>query len=855
VAIEPYLSDQWYVKVTDDRLRGFAQRALVEDQRTTETYRPVRGRMPAGGTGIRPVPSSEMLDQPRFAAFRPEGFIPRDPFPAGEAIPNDLMGYIRNLPHVELPGATYFVTWRTVPGAKLSEEDRSVVLDALRHFDGERCHLYAAVVMPDHVHCIVRPLETVSLADWTASVKRFSATEIHKRTNGSGALWQDERFDHVIRDERWLAEFFRYVVWNPVEAELINRPSEYRWTFVHSDVERAIGPSRHGSDTRATEDTDGSMRFYPDRYAKTYELWHDNLRDWCISRQLWWGHRIPVWTREFSESRVLRTSESATAYITEFADGTKLYYEFSDDDERAYNAVEAIENDHPELWIERRGFRSGSTDPNMKTMYLCLNQECAEAERQLEEAGFVQDPDVLDTWFSSALWPLNTMGWPEPEQADATRGLLDAFNPTDVLCTAREIITLWVSRMVMFNRYFLSPDGGKTPGRIPYRDVFIHAMIQDGEGRKMSKSLGNGVDPLDIIHSHGSDAMRFTLCKMTTQTQDVRMPVEVDPETGRNTSPKFDEGRNFCTKLWNAARFALMKLSSGSDADRGVLVSMGDLTLADRWMLSRLAAAVETVEESLAGYRFSEYAQTIYDLLWRDFCDWYLEAVKPTIESSPAQRAVVHQTLDAILRLLHPIAPFITEEVWTALREAPHGRVAGLEAPDGAEMLCIAEWPTVRRELRDEGAEKTFERLRTLVETIRRTRSEHDVKSKERLTLHGDAGVVSLVGEAGGLVETLAGLEAVTAGAPSGEAFDAPFEGGTVRLSGFERTVDAGALRAQLADQVSKLEKDIGVIEKRLGNPGYVQKAPAHLVEETRSQLAAKQGELARLRDRLKEVG
>jgi len=206
-----------------------------------------------------------------------------------------------------------------------------------------------------------------------------------------------------------------------------------------------------------------------------------------------------------------------------------------------------------------------------------MNDHGADA---LERNGFVRDPDVLDTWFSSATWPLSTLGWPNNE--GDTAGLLDAFNPTSVLTTAREIITLWVSRMVMFNRYFT---GGDQNGQVPFNDVFIHAMIQDGEGRKMSKSLGNGVDPLDIIHSHGADAMRFTLCQMTTNTQDVRMPVEKDPETGRNTSPKFDIGRNFATKLWNASRFVLGMLDTDD-------TTPGELTLVDKWMLSRLSQAI-----------------------------------------------------------------------------------------------------------------------------------------------------------------------------------------------------------------------------------------------------------------------
>ena len=302
----------------------------------------------------------------------------------------------------------------------------------------------------------------------------------------------------------------------------------------------------------------------------------------------------------------------------------------------------------------------------------------------LEADGFVRDPDVLDTWFSSALWPLSTMGWPWPDDFPETQGLLDTFNPTSVLSTAREIITLWVSRMVMFNRYFLDH-------QLPFEHVFIHAMVQDGHGQKMSKSLGNGVDPRDIIFSHGADAMRFTLVQMTTDTQDVRMPVEaVCPHTGeafvpefvttraghvvaapvqqspsgdgremvtaygvatgeveptderplaRNTSSKFDIGRNFANKLWNATRFALRRLEDVPHVSEPV--DLATSRFVDRWIIARLAATIDTLDHALANYQFNVVADTLYDFVWHDVCDRYLEAVKPTVDDDPAQQIVL----------------------------------------------------------------------------------------------------------------------------------------------------------------------------------------------------------------------
>ena len=464
------------------------------------------------------------------------------------------------------------------------------------------------------------------------------------------------------------------------------------------------------------------------------------------------------------------------------------------------------------------------------------------SSRYLEAKGFERDPDVLDTWYSSALWPLSTLGWPDDTD------LLRAFNPTDVLCTARDIITLWVSRMVMFNRLFKGQDG--EPDQ-PFHDVYIHAMIQDGEGRRMSKSLGNGVDPLDIIHSHGADAMRFTLCQMTTQTQDARLPVETDPETGRNTSPKFDLGKRFCNKLWNASRFTMMMLSEAEDG-----AAEQPLTLADRWMLSRLTTAACAADEALESYQFSQYAETMYDLLWRDFCDWYLEAVKPTVRSNRTQQAILRNTLDTILRLLHPMCPFVTEAIYEHLRSAPDaGATAGVTLGD-SELLCRAPWPTVSADLKDAQAEKAFDRLRGLIEAVRDVRATQGLSHKVALTIHGAGELAGAVRDAGGLVETIANIEGVTTDAPEGPALALAFEGSELKLTGHAASAeDAGAQKERLEKQIGELKGSIKALEGRLNNPGYVNKAPEHLVSETRAQLASKQEELAAAEAALADLG
>ncbi len=658
-------------------------------------------------------------------------------------------------------------------------------------------------------------------------------------------------------------------------------------------AEQRTGEGTEGQRNKRTQgrDGDGALRFHPARYAKMFETWHDNIRDWCISRQLWWGHRIPVWTLdEVKDAGVLKRNLDtlfSRAGLTEdvcirFDPLPQAHGHICARTEKA----EAFLNDLSDLC--RPGPVIGPrlpTQPYARSGTPLFDQhhpDLMQEARDVKEgiASLERDPDVLDTWFSSALWPISTMGWPDPATFPGNDGLLEAFNPTSVLCTAREIITLWVSRMVMFNRYFLPeshhrPDAtrrgqaatdrtdlsenGQGRGPVPFKDVFIHALIMDGEGRKMSKTLGNGVDPRDIIQSHGADAMRFTLCHMTTQTQDVRMPVVPDPATGQNTSPKFDLGRNLCNKLWNATRFALSKLerpgASAADAGAPVHVSYPDLPLADRWMLSRLSASVAEVNAALKDYQFSVYAQTVYDLLWRDFCDWYLEAIKLTVNANPAQRAVLRAVLDVIVRLLHPITPFVTEAIHEHLRRVPAHRVPGIDLATEA-LLCRSAWPQVAAGLRDGAAEERFETVRSLVTAIREVRSQHKVAPARRITLHATARIAKACEAAGGLVQTLAVLDTITLQAPKAGVPTVALrvDADELHLSNFADAVDAGAERERLLKIIADRERTISTIDKRLENPGYIAKAPPNLVEESRSQRAAALAELESARAALEKV-
>ncbi len=507
---------------------------------------------------------------------------------------------------------------------------------------------------------------------------------------------------------------------------------------------------------------DGRLRFIPERYAKTYRAWLEKLRDWPISRQLWWGHRIPIWYCQ----------------------------------------------------------KCGQTNNGMEDPTNC--KKCSSGD-------LVQDPDVLDTWFSSALWPFSTMGWPDetPE--------IKTFYPGNVLCTAREIITLWVSRMVMMGQYCV--------GDIPFRDVFIHAMIQDGEGRKMSKSLGNGIDPLVAINSHGADAMRFTLASMTTQTQDVRMPVQkMKLPDGRteNTSPKFDVGRNFCNKLWNASRFALMNLE-GIEPDKFDKAKM-DIT--DRWILSRLAKTITDVTESLDEFKYSEPLTQLYRFFWNDFCDWYLEWLKPRMQDEqqkPVAQNVLAFVLDRILRLLHPFVPFITEGIFQKLNEtAPIRGLKNLAETKQAEALVIAQWPERLNCFADDDAEKQISITQSPIRAIRDIKNKYNIPPAAATIASANALVqaANILNDNADLICCMAGLKQFTVGAD----IEKPKNAATAIVDDIQiyvhDVIDPEAERNRLKKQKHQIEEAKKGVEAKLNNQNFVTKAKPKVVAQAKGKLA-----------------
>jgi valyl-tRNA synthetase len=518
---------------------------------------------------------------------------------------------------------------------------------------------------------------------------------------------------------------------------------------------------------------DGTVTFYPERWANEYRRWLENIRDWTISRQLWWGHRIPVW----------------------------------------YHTDAAGERD------ESRGF--------------VVSVERPEPERP-DDRPMVQDEDVLDTWFSSWLWPFATLGWPE-ETPD-----LRAFYPASVLVSGYDILFFWIARMIMAGLHFT--------GEAPYRDVFVTGMIKDKQGRWMSKSLGNGIDPLDMIEQYGADAVRFTLAVLCAQGQDIKL----DPG-------KFEGGRNFANKLWNAFNVFGRFMEADGDGrpakDYRRSRAFADLDLVERWLLTRVAETTRAVDEAMARYRVSEAAQLVYDLVWRDFCDWYLELAKPAPgqpmdEEKIAFSAEVYETM---LRLLHPFMPFVTEELWWKLRpRAPH------------EALIAAAWPDAAALEADPadaaGAARLFERVQTVVTAVRQVRAQYNVppgKKVAAVVSTPDAAAAAALEQARGYVERLAGLDGLEIGADLAK----PAASAAVVVEGHEvyvplaGMIDLGAERARLQKEIEAKRGFLGAVEQKLLNRQFVDRAPADVVAKEQQKAADAKDEIARLQANLSDLG
>ena len=516
--------------------------------------------------------------------------------------------------------------------------------------------------------------------------------------------------------------------------------------------------------------TSGKVTFHPSRWTQTYLTWMENLKDWCISRQLWWGHRIPVFHCE----------------------------------------------------------DCGWEDALMEDTDVC--PKCGSHH-------VAQEEDVLDTWFSSQLWTFATQGWPEhPER-------LEGHHPTTALVTARDIIALWVARMIMSSTYFLK--------EIPFKDVVIYATILAKDGTRMSKSKGNGVDPMDLISMYGADAMRFNLLTLVTNNQDVRFDADIDKKTHELLgSPRTESARAFVTKIWNASRFVLGNLDGFTPGEPRAV------SQADAWIFSRLAKLSAEVTKDIETYQFGEMARELHAFFWNEFCDWYIEFSKASLREEgdarlQTQRNLVY-VLDNALRLLHPAMPFVTEAIW---ENVPH---AEGEAP----ALMMAKWPEPESlaSLVDEESERAVSLLCDVVSAVRSTRARYGISPKQELPVVLRAGFENARVLEGLKSQIISMARASELSIVPSDAHK-PAESVCVVAHGCEvycvltGLIDFDAERARLTKERATLQKDEAKFAKKLSNPGFLAKAAPEIVEKDTAKLAELRDKLARVEEQLAELG
>jgi valyl-tRNA synthetase len=551
---------------------------------------------------------------------------------------------------------------------------------------------------------------------------------------------------------------------------------------------------------------EGRTRILPEQHEKTYYHWLENIEPWCISRQLWWGHQIPVWYGDYvdPEGNALHTPGAAVppeepAVHQEHGRWLRAFCGVGPDAVR-----EEAEN-----WYRSRVGR--------RAVVRFEGEPDAEADEYAEEPGTVvftlrRDPDVLDTWFSSGIWPIGTMGWPD-DTAE-----LRHYYPTSVLVTGFDILFFWVARMMMMQLELV--------GEVPFRDVYIHALVRDEKGKKMSKSLGNILDPIELIDDYGADAVRFTLSALAALGRDVKL-----------SKDRIAGYRNFGTKLWNAARFAEMNDCRPDPAFDPAAVTL----TANKWIVGETGRIRETLDAALAAYRFNDAANALHAHVWGKVCDWYVELAKPLLEdaaSAAETRVTMAWVLDQCLILMHPFMPFVTEALWGQIAERP-------------KLLCHADWPAYGSELIDPAADAEMTWVFGLIDEIRSVRSQMHVPAGARVTLIAldlSPAQAEALERNRALVARLARVERFEAAAeaPKG-AVTLAVEGASLCLP-LAEVIDIAAERARLKKALDKLDKEAGGLRAKLGNPAFVAKAPEEVVDEQRGRLEAAEEEIAILK-------
>jgi valyl-tRNA synthetase len=507
----------------------------------------------------------------------------------------------------------------------------------------------------------------------------------------------------------------------------------------------------------------GKIKFYPKRWTKVYLNWMENIRDWCISRQIWWGHRLPVYYCKKCDAVIVSKTKPAKC--------------------------------------------SG-----------CNSEE------------IYQDEDVLDTWFSSWLWPISTLGWPEKTKD------LEYFYPTSVLVTAPEILFFWVARMIMSGKEFMK--------EIPFSDVYIHGTVRDTTGKKMSKSLGNIIDPLEIIDGFGADALRFSIISITSTGQDVFL-----------SKDKFEIGRNFANKIWNASRFVLTNMGTPGHQDTLLRQGYGgqagtpvkDLSIADKWILSRLNKTIEAVTKALKSYRFNEAEGLIYDFFWHDFCDWYVEMVKPQIMSGGRrEKEILIHVLENSLKLLHPFMPFVTEAIWQNIKER--------------ESIMVAPWPEADKHYMDKKIESDMETAKDIIVNIRNIRADMNIPHSKKIKVNlaplkrGAGPVLSGVME---YVKNLAQLDELVV---EDVGFKKPKSSLSAITENFnifiplEGVIDVEAEKARLAKKQDLLKQQLVFAERKLKDRNFMDHAPENVVMAEQEKAAKIKEQIDRMENTIKDL-